>query len=84
MLFVCGPNGVIVYVYPAVPPDATTVAVPSFKPLHDGWVNDELLNANIVGCVTTTTDVPVQPFAVVAVTVYCCAVKFEKIPVVFD
>ncbi len=43
-----------------------------------------LLNVKIFGWVTTTTDVPVQPFAVVAVTVYCWAVKFEKIPVVFD
>ena len=60
------------------------MAVPSFKPLQLGWVNDELLNAKTFGCVTTTTDVPVQPFAVVAVTVYCWAVKFEKIPVVFD
>ena len=60
------------------------MAVPSFKPLQLGWVNEALLNAKTFGCVTTTTDVPVQPFAVVAVTVYCWAVKFEKIPVVFD
>ena len=60
------------------------MAVPSFNPLHDGCVNVALLNVKILGWVTTTTDVPVQPFAVVAVTVYCCAVKFEKIPVVFD
>lgn len=60
------------------------MAVPSFKPLQLGWVNEALLNANTFGWVTTTIEVPVQPFAVVAVTVYCCAVKFEKIPVVFD
>jgi hypothetical protein len=60
------------------------VAVPSFKPKHEGCVKLELAKANTAGSVTTTTVVAVQPFAVVAVTVYCCAVKFEKIPVTFD
>jgi hypothetical protein len=60
----------MVYVNVFVPPVATTVAVPSFKPLHDGWVNDELLNANTFGCVTTTTFVVKQPLGVVAVIVY--------------
>ena len=58
--------------------------VPFEPPLQLGCVNVALLNVKIFGSVTTTTDVPVQPFAVVAVTVYCWAVKFEKIPVVFD
>ena len=46
------------------------MAVPSFNPLHDGWVNDELLNVNTFGSVTTITMLAVQPFVVVAVTVY--------------
>ena len=45
------------------------MAVPSFKPLQLGWVNDELLNAKTFGCVTHTCEMAVQPFAVVAVTV---------------
>ena len=59
----------MVYVNVFVPPVATTVAVPSFKPLQLGWVNEALLNANTFGWVTHTCEIAVQPFAVVAVTV---------------
>jgi hypothetical protein len=45
------------------------VAVPSFKPLQLGWVNEALLNAKTFGSVTHTCEVAEQPFAVVAVTV---------------
>jgi hypothetical protein len=45
------------------------VAVPSFKPLQLGWVNEALLNAKTFGSVTQTCEVAEQPFAVVAVTV---------------
>jgi len=65
----------MVYVFVPVPPVVTQVIVPLLlipllAELHDGCVKFALLNANMFGCVTITVVVAVQPFAVVAVTVY--------------
>jgi hypothetical protein len=62
------PDGAHEYVYPGVPFEATTEAVPVVPPLHRTGVV-LLVAVTAVGCVTVVVAVIVQPFASVTVHV---------------
>lgn len=63
------PDGAHEYVYGAVPPEATTVALPVHNPLHKTFTCDPVV-VNAGGCVIVNDRVVVQPFASVMVHVY--------------
>jgi hypothetical protein len=62
------PDGAHEYVYGAVPPEATTVALPLHEPLQVIFTC-EPVDVNAGGCVMLKVRVIVQPFASVIVTV---------------
>jgi hypothetical protein len=63
------PLGAHEYVYGAVPPEGTTVALPVHAPLHKTFTCD-CVAVNAGGCVMLNVRVVVHPFASVTVTVY--------------
>jgi hypothetical protein len=63
------------YEYPAIPFDASAVALPVAPPLHNTFVVDGIATDNILGCVIVAVVDVVHPLASVAVTVYVPAVR---------
>ena len=68
------PEGAHEYVYGAVPPEATTAAVPVLPPKQSTGV-EEVVAVSWVGSVTVVIAVVVQPLASVTVAVYVPAAR---------
>ena len=84
VVLLCGPKGLIVYVFVPNPPVATTVAVPFEPPKQDGETKVALVINIGAGCVMVKVVVFEQPLPSTAVIVYVAAGKPVNIPVVFD
>ena len=69
-------------VYGAVPPAGTTVAIPLASPLHTTGVSSPAIQVNATGSVIVTSQVVVQPFMSVTVTVCKPAVSIVAVAAV--